>query len=226
MWCKRLLPFLLVFPFAIGSIEPYDDVVSLGSACQPAWYFKGYGMRRSAYPFDWLVTPFEGLISFIINKGDHFLEKENLRTLEVLGGDPPILHVVDVKYDIHIVHDFYFDMQNYDKIKTNYKRRIERFFKLLESNKRVLFVRVQMNRSEAQVLDALFQRLYPKLDYTIVAVSDEPDAEHDWGFERIKNYYMKQTPGEWMGDGDKWREILYQFTIKEKKKHQSDEEKG
>lgn len=222
-----LVVFLLSWPFfATADEEPYDEAVSLGMVCQPAWHLEGHHMRRWAYPLDWMITPFHGLLLFIQNKGAHFLEKEHLKVLEILEGTPSILHVVDEFYDIHSIHDFQApSMQNFEKVKAKYERRIQRFFKLLASHKKVLLVRVQISRSEAETLTHLLSKLYPELNYTLVAVSEELSAKESWGLERVSNFYMPQISGHWQGDDEKWQEILCQFPVKESKKPRPPEEK-
>lgn len=230
-YCKLfiLLALLLLFTQSDlnASAEKYDQTISLGSSCQSAWQLEVNGVRKLAYPFDWLMTPFDGLVSFIINKGEGFLEKDNIEVIEILHGDPlSFLHVADRKYDFHSMHDFFFpDMYNYGDVKAKYERRIQRFFDLLESNKKILFVRTQISRDEAVRLDDLLHYLYPYLEYTLVAINDDPDAQTDWGLKRVKNFYMQSTPGDWGGDYQKWKEILGQFPIKSAKKKRPDEEK-
>lgn len=226
-----LVPFLalllLLTQFKLhASSRKYDETVSLGSACQSAWQLEVNEVRKWAYPFDWLVTSFDGLVAFIMNRGEGFLERDNLEVVEVLKGDSlSFLHVVDRKYDFHSIHDFFFpDMYNYDKVKDKYERRIQRFFALLESDRKILFVRTQISRNEATYLDSLLHRLYPHLEYTLVAVSGDPDAQMDWGLERVRNFYMQQTQGDWQGDYQKWKEILSQFSVKPAKRKRPDGE--
>lgn len=209
-----------------ASSRKYDETVSLGTACQSAWQLEVNEVRKWAYPFDWLITSFDSLVAFISNKGEGFFEKENLEIIEILYGESlSFLHVVDRKYDIHSIHDLFFpNMYNYDKVKAKYERRIQRFFALLESNRKILFVRTQINRSETIYLDNLLHHLYPNLEYTLVAISDDPDAQNDWGLERVRNFYMQQTPGEWQGDYQKWKEILSQFSVKPARQKRPDEE--
>ncbi len=225
--CAVLSLFLLFIPFNLKAvIKQYDEAVSLGTACQSAWQLEANGMRKLAYPFDWLITPFDSLVSFITCRGVNFLDKDKLAVVEVLPGNPSMLHIVDLLYNIHSIHDFYGpDMSNYDAVKAKYDRRIKRFFNLLDSNKKILFVRVQISRSEAEEIDRLFQTFYPKLRYTLVAVSEDPNAQFDWGLERVKNFYMQQIPGDWAGNHEKWETILSQFPVKPASKSRRAEER-
>jgi hypothetical protein len=220
-----LLLFFVSFDLK-ATIKKYDETVSLGTACQSAWHLEANEIRKWAYPFDWLITPFESLMIFMESRGAGFLDKDQLTIVETLHGHPSMLHVVNLAYNIHFIHDFLApDMFNYDAVKEKYDRRIKRFFDLLESNKKVLFIRVQISRPEAECLDNYLHTHYPNLDYTLVAVSEDSDARSDWGLERVRNFYMQQIPGNWMGNGEKWREILSQFPVREAKKKRPREEK-
>lgn len=220
------LTFILLFSssyvYPQVSIKKYDEAVSLGTGCQAAFQLRINGKRNVAYPFDWVITPFHGLVSFITNEGEDYFHQDHLSVIEILPASehtPSMLHVVDLRYDIHSIHDFLGpDMSNYESVKEKYDRRVQRFFKLLKSNKKVLFIRVQLFRDEAEQLDQLLQALYPQLKYTILAVCDDPSAQSDWGLKRVRNFYMQQVPGNWLGDSERWKEILSQFSIKSSKK--------
>ncbi|WP_068469485.1 DUF1796 family putative cysteine peptidase [Candidatus Protochlamydia phocaeensis] len=210
--------FLLVItPFAArAEIQAYDEIVSLGYGCQVAWQLETNGLRKAAYPFDWFHTSFDSLMAFIQHKGEHFLEWNHIWIVEPYPGDTGRFHVVDLLYGIHSYHDFLSmpPMANYNDIKTKYDRRINRFFELLNSNKKILFVREGFTREQVEQLDLLFQTLYPTLSYTILAVSDDEAFYEDWGLERIRNFYIQQKAWNWMGDFARWKEILDQFCIK------------
>jgi hypothetical protein len=84
----------------------------------------------------------------------------------------------------------------------------------LNSKKRILFVREGLTRSQVEYLDQVLKTTYPKLSYTILAVHNDAEYHEDWGLKRIKNFYLSQTPGDWMGDFARWKEILSNFHIK------------
>jgi hypothetical protein len=217
--------------FSIGvdleaAIKKYDETVSLGSSCQSAWHLEANGLRRWSYPLDWVITPFDSLIAFITHRGVGFLDRDKIAVIEILEGAPSMLHVSDTTYHIHSIHDFFApDMPNYEAVKAKYDRRIKRFFDLLESSKRILFVRVNISRQEAEYLDHFLHTLYPRLEYTLLAVSEDPSAQENWGLERVRNFYMQQFPSDWVGNSGQWTEILSQFPIKAGKKKGVDEEK-
>jgi hypothetical protein len=196
------------------AVSQYDEVVSLGIACQAAAQIKYNEIRIRAYPFDWLVTPFDGLISFIINKGAGFLEPGNFCSHGLIRNSNSLL-VKDSIYNFSFMHDFEGEdpLFSYAEVKEKYDRRIKRFFNLLESNKKVLFIRVTISKAQAKQLDQVLQKHYPNLSYTIVAVSDKEDAKMDWGLPRVRNFYLIQD-WDWMGDDEVWEGILQQFPVK------------
>ena len=135
-----VLGLFLTFPYTkLPALErPYDEFVSLGTACQTAWQLKINLKRNTAYPFDWLITPCDALISFIENEGKGFLEKENLEILEPLSHDSTILRVIDNAYKIIFLHDFFPPSNSkLEEVKRKYEKRTQRFFNLLNSDKKI-----------------------------------------------------------------------------------------
>lgn len=211
------LLFFLLVSFRIAPAEKdaeYDEAVSLGSMCQVAHQLQANGIRHHAYPFDWIITPADGLIRFITHKGEGFLELENLAFGE-LWANTNFIVTIDTVYGFKILHDFYVPFEeSYAPVKEKYDRRKERFFKLLKSNKKVLFIRTYLSREQAELLDHALRKFYPKLSYTILALNE---TEENWGLERVKNFQLHQIPNVWSGDPARWKEILSQFKVKQAK---------
>lgn len=218
---------VLVTFHARAKTPVYDEAVSLGFDCQVAWQLEANNMRKFAYPFDWVHTHFDSLINFIVNKGANFLDADKIAVIGPYPGDPSRLHVIDVVYGIISYHDFRANppFENYWEVKAKYDRRIKRFFDLLNSNKKVLFVRYGLTRPQVEFLDGLLHFLYPTLSYTILAVNDDPEYLADWGLERVRNFYIQQTLGMWKGDSARWKEILSAFSLSPKIKGISDDER-
>lgn len=194
----------------------YDEVISLGMNCQVAYQVRTNGMRRHAYPFDWVIIPFESLMTFLSEKGSEFLNQDKIALIDL----PPGSHhfrALDLKYGIHLVHDFKAPvfLSDYAEVKVKYDRRIKRFFDTLQlSNKRFLFVRLNITREQAEFLDHFLHTHYPKLSYTLLVLNDHPSFKGDWGLPRIRNFYLAQIPNCWQGDHARWKEILSCFHVK------------
>lgn len=207
--------------------QPYDEVVSLGARCQVANQIEANGIRQRAYPFDWIVTNAQGLGAFITNKGSHFLDKDKIIYVGPYPGSPPHYHVIDTHYGFESFHEFLAPETpgNYEGVKAKLERRIRRFFKLLESDKKVLFIRTDTTKADAVYLDNIIHTLYPHLVYTIVALGNTPDHANEWGLPRIKNFYINIDPSNWEGDYVRWKEILRTFKITPTSKNRSPEER-
>lgn len=220
---KMLFQFfvLALLPIYAGADgNKYDEVVSLGYGCQVAWQLETHGYRKTAYPFDWFHTSFDSLIRFMQNKGDLFFAWDKISVLGPYPGDSTRLHIVDLLYGIHSYHDFIAmpAMGNHLEVKAKYDRRIKRFFELLHSDKKVLFVREGFSRAQVEQLDDFIHTLYPHLFYTILAVSDNEEFHQDWGVKRIRNFYLQQKAWDWKGDFARWKEILSHFHVKQSSK--------
>jgi hypothetical protein len=205
----------------------YDEVVSLGSRCQVAIQLEHNGIRHFAYPFDWIVTHAEGLGSFIVNQGAHFLDRDKVVYVGEYAGNPPYQFVMDTHYGFESYHDFLppHIKGNFEEVKEKFQRRIKRFFALLNSNKKILFIRTDVTRAEAEYLDNIIHTMYPKLVYTFVALNMTDDFRTDWGHPRIKNFYLEINPAVWQGDSVRWKEILSNFTVTKPKSKRPEAEK-
>jgi hypothetical protein len=205
------------------SQRKFNVAISLGEVCQPAGHLHASGLRRRSFPFDWLITPFEGLMRFIANEGKGFLKKENLLFNVSVYGVPGV--AFDAYYCIYPVHALKYSMKNssggikkydevvvndFDGIKATLERRIERFFDVLRSNKKVLFVRLGITYKEALRLDELLHTRYPRLDYVILALDDTHEMRYDWGLKRVRNFYIKR-PSKFDSHGEDWKRIFALF---------------
>ncbi len=45
----------------------FSHVISLGAACAPAWQIRNFTEQETAFPFDWLVLPFNSLLEILRN---------------------------------------------------------------------------------------------------------------------------------------------------------------
>lgn len=210
-----LLLVLSITSYTHAKAKSYDQAVSLGYGCQVAIRLEHNGFRTLAYPFDWVHTPVDSLLKFIANKGANFLDADKIASTGAYPGDPSRLQVIDLVYGITSYHDFlttpYFG--NYLEVKAKYDRRVQRFFELLESNQKILFVRQKATRAEIEYLDEVLRSSYPRLSYTILALHDTEEYCYNWGLERVRNFYIRDIPSDWQGDGARWTEILSQFSI-------------
>ena len=142
---------------------PYAKIISLGQACDAANQIRRIFDQTEAYPFDWLVTPYDGLVAMIERRFADFLDEGNLE-VERRG-------VLDTRYKVRLLHDFkdkHAFRQTLPEVKAKYLRRIERFDAILGAGGPILFVRSQqyddadvVDEGRARRLLALLRRTFP-----------------------------------------------------------------
>lgn len=228
---KFLLLFLLIFDLGFSETthgRKFDLAISLGEVCQSAYNLHRNHLRFQAFPLDWCITPIDGLYNFFLLEGEGFGNKENLLF------DVPIYHVtgvLDSSLGIYLMHYFEYEpkntiiknfdqvvVQNYEETVARYKRRIDRFFSVMRSEKKVLFVRLGISYSEAAILDQIIHSQYPNLDYLILAIDGTEEMKQDWQMERVKNVYLERKSVFESNDED-WTKIFNQFEFDIKDTH-------
>ncbi|MCE2983350.1 MAG: papain-like cysteine peptidase [Parachlamydia sp.] len=166
---KRKYILLIIFFFAItgkglaNDDLMYDEAVSLGCLCQVAQQLNLNGIRHQSYPFDWIVTHAEGPTRFIANQGAGFLDLDQI-TLGEKWANTNFIIAYDHLYNFILLHNFNIPFHaSYVPIKDQFDKRIRRFFQLLQSDKKILFVRLVITQEEAELLDHVLQTCYPTL---------------------------------------------------------------
>lgn len=194
--------------FAGGGIQDYEwisqyfltdsaEFVPLGSACGPAHILKDCGLRKSAYPLDWVVSgnP-DALIEMISNNFRFFLDEDYLLPI----GSPAIL--LNTHYQLEFFHDGEFSPDLYKislaNFKKKYARRIDRFNRLGNLDKKVFFIReslppikfdmqrrfacaesAEMSPYDAKRLRDALRVKFPNLDFSLIvfnhSLDDEPE---------------------------------------------------
>ncbi len=130
------------------------EIVPIGCNCAISHFTRHHGLRRHAYPFDWNVTPITSAVDLIETAFDGFLEEEELiflpstprllfdendRGLHI--SEEVITPVICRRYAMLFPHDFSsLAEEDLSKVKRKYRRRIERFLRLLETKQPLLFV--------------------------------------------------------------------------------------
>ena len=122
----------------------YDKIIPLGSSCCPGLSLISLNLRKEAYPFDWVRSNSKIIYDVLVNGKDKYLTFNN----EHVSND---FYVNDLhsftqpgfngshinQYGQHFTH--YTDL-NTEQLKTKFDKYLDRFFDLLNCNKRVLFI--------------------------------------------------------------------------------------
>lgn len=117
--------------------KSFKNVISLGYFCEVAGELEKYGLRSASYPFDWMISDFSGVIKCIEEEFKDFLNEEYLSQ-----SFNDRTHYKNEKYNFYFFHDFdkFKSLEKQlSKINAKYKRRAERFLKIIKSP--TLFIR-------------------------------------------------------------------------------------
>lgn len=185
----------------------YDQIVSLGRACQPAYQLRRLTGAKTAHVFDWIITPDEALVRWIKTDLDAFFARDRL----VMGQDGV---VIDRPTGTQFIHEFPPGAEFEAGYRENASRLAmlaERWRDLLASDQRVLFVRQHGwgndARSAALCLRDTLAVQAPRLRFDLLYLT--PDEQGDWREPGIINRFLRQPePYEWTGDNNAWSEIL------------------
>lgn len=199
-------------------------VISLGFNCSVGNALSKFNLRTFALPFDWMRSSLIGMGSCIENDFADFLNPEYLSYREN--------HIFNSKYVLAFMHDFTTVRGNdgIDRIKlswmeeledqtSKHARRIERFYRAINSGHTVFFFRMASlgywgddrtphNRQNIQNLRDILTKKFPGVNFVLVAVGFEADYRHDWCMPMVKNFYLSDEHSV-----DQWGNIFRQLGL-------------
>lgn len=115
----------------------FENIISLGFFCNVAGELETYGLRSASYPFDWIISSFEGVLQCM---EDGFKDFLNIAYLSQSAIDRT--HYKNSKYNCYFFHDFdkYKSLRKQlARVTKKYQRRENRFFETIKSP--TLFIR-------------------------------------------------------------------------------------
>jgi hypothetical protein len=129
--------------------------IPLGSDCFVAYQLQKHGLRKAAYPFDWIISDIKGIELCILNDFSNFIDKEYLVCKGKSNSFPHLdedyceldadnystIKMKHTLYNFVFPHDFKDDFSNddFEHIVNKYNRRIKRFYNIMCSpEKKVL----------------------------------------------------------------------------------------
>lgn len=174
--------------------------ISLGTACASAMNLRSLGLRQEAYPFDWVISPLDGLCAAIQDDFKYWLTDLTIR--------PNNQGVID-RYGIHFVHDLptiatpNIDAANIDFVGNNdlisnwestlpdvrkkYDKRIARFKQACLGKEKVYFFRAEyMTQEDSIRLRDCLKNKYPNLDFALIVSSL---SQEQWNIPGVRHFY-------------------------------------
>ncbi|ESZ59975.1 hypothetical protein X727_31255 [Mesorhizobium sp. L103C119B0] len=123
----------------------FKFAVSLGASCSVAYQIRRYFGQETAFPFDWLITPFASLIQLIENDLQSFVEPAHLAPYQnyfsLLNTNHLVLHHHDVpRENGRIVPDW---AAHVEQVRDKYEFLGQRWREMMTDPEPVLFVRHQ-----------------------------------------------------------------------------------
>ncbi len=216
----KIVSYFFLFLATFLPIMSSDPLcVSLGSMCTTALALRQLGLRSEAFPFDWIPTPFSALYEVIKNDFEHFLTNIQLTTNGMavtdhyefyFAHDFPVISTPNIdSLLIDVVEGNSTLAPGWENsiqfVKEKYKRRIERFLNLRYRKQKIFFIRwdgkctvspyekeVFISQKEAILLRDLIEEKYPKINFTLIILSENKDFEKPWKLKKIKNFYLPQ----------------------------------
>lgn len=125
------------------TLSNYDEIISLGSQCNPGLSLRKLNLKKETYPFDWLRSNSKIIYDVLVNGYDKYLDFDGESSDDYFVKDIdcitykkfPTSHIN--KYGQYFTH---YKFIKINEIYLKFKKYFDRFFELLSSNKNVLFI--------------------------------------------------------------------------------------
>lgn len=196
---KNSVLITALFMITLSTIYPQEKpvLISMGSWCVPALFLKTYNLREAPFPFDWITSgSIENMCSILKTDFKTFLSRENLTW--------NLTFISDKGSNCSFNHDFpimgsgnYAVVSNYldyyATVKKRYDNRIKTFHEIMNSDRRVIFIRLDVDGSKqkGQQLRDTIASLYPKIDFGILYIGFTEEFKKPWHIDRIANVYIE-----------------------------------
>lgn len=180
-------------------------LISLGGDCSVAYQLDQCGYRSCAYPFDWIRSSLDNIISLLRNNFDEFIDRDQLiykRSTDnfkfVVDNNEENVQVScghiyqHKKYkSIQFCHDFVDDVQsNLPQVQEKYRRRIERFQQTIYS-KSCIFIRYETGK----LTDDILSKWEKLVALPLVIITSNPRNEQYTNQQKFGKYitFIKDT---------------------------------
>ncbi|OPH48668.1 peptidase [Paenibacillus ferrarius] len=198
----------------------YDAIFSLGGLCVPAMQLEKNALRPYSGVLDWMISNRLSDVNRLLQQRfEGFME---LPYLQILGYAGQQLLVLDTRYSFISNHDFSIrknsltQLTAYPEVKAKYERRIARFWDVLATRRRILFVRSGDAFEHVEELQAILTELVA-YDFSLLFVQHAvvPDlVDKDCPLE---NVCWVQLPNQeiWHNNDHLWRRLLEGIQLRE-----------
>jgi len=190
--------------------EQYGRAISLGATCEVAYNLRRYYSFKSAYPFDWWITPVAGLLKFLSEPNIELLyAPENLVVSNVWG----LSSIRNEYFGIWLHHEFH--RQSDGSISNDWHKEIpaaksrtaallQKFFGANLLDERILMVRAKSEWDDpafdpGELRDVLRFR-FKNAVFQMIFIN-YPRSDLGWA----RSLDIPKLPGaDWRGDASAW----------------------
>jgi hypothetical protein len=168
-------------------MNTYDEVMSIGSNCAPGLSLRQFKIKKETYPFDWVRTNSKIIYDVLLTGPEKYTSfnsviSDNYFLKDLHSYTHPNFNKTHINhYGQHFTH--YLDISMVDLI-NKFTRYLDRFFELLNSNKKILFIhsneefiyhKKSRDKKEefyeylCKINDILIEK-YPKIEFKIINI--------------------------------------------------------
>lgn len=193
----------------------FDRLISLGRHCQTAYQIRRFTGDRTAFYFDWIGTPFSGLMYVLKNNFRDSFDLGNLRVVE--NGTAVIDEVSGFLYRHCFSRDPVSNRITQNAVVKEYSRQRQKFDFLISrlrtamSSDRVLFVRQDtISLTEAEALYDQLSSMSKGMPVSLLLVQP-PNHHLPTSHPNIlvtSGPMLPSGASDWKGDDDVWNEVL------------------
>ncbi|WP_211748563.1 DUF1796 family putative cysteine peptidase [Paenibacillus sp. Marseille-Q4541] len=194
----------------------YDVLFSLGHNCLPASQLNHSRIRNIAGVIDWMISPhLSGISAMLRDRFSYLMKRENLQYYGA-SSDSGCYVIRDSAYDLYSVHDFPLEendpeiLQSYSKLREKLDYRARRFLQLVQSGKRIFFLRTETTPYETEELVSVLNDLVVG-EYRLLVVNHAPVSDItplDYHLRNVCTLLIPEVPQMFQDNHFIWRTIL------------------
>lgn len=186
-------------------------MVSLGRACEVAFQIRMHSDKIDSDFFDWLITPFDGLMAALRSNLDGLLEADEL----YLQNDKNFVN--NKKTGIQYGHVFMRDenhnipdnfLDDLPRVRNKFDYLKEKFFSNAKSEDPICFIRRDISSIQAKILEEQIEAMFPSLDFKLACVNAEDVGLSDAKSPRVIDLRIVNGAHDGLGFPESWAEAL------------------
>lgn len=192
------------------------EVIPLGSTCSIAYQLKRLGLRKSAYPFDWVRINNLALVSKLIDTDfKQFLKRESFKFTEISDQFAVNGRMRSYLYQNNFCR-FFHDFENYindisfKKFCEKYNRRIDRFYNVIKERKKLLFIREEIGNlsiNKIKVFCNTIEKLNPDLEWKLKIIVNK-QKYLSYKIKNVEIIYSGAKVKDWKRPELDWESIF------------------